>query len=224
MRALVLAAALVSSATWANAEDRTVPAFSSVHISAGMRATVTVGPQKPVHLEASPELLALVETVVEDGALQVRFKPHANWHDHDGPVKLTLQTPALHAVGASGGSVVDAAFTKAERSEVQASGGSEIRVRGVDAATLSAQASGGSVLEIAGSAGAVELQLSGGSQLHGRDLAARDARVQGSGGSQADLKVTGGLRGGLSGGSQVHVTGGASSRVSTSGGSGVFND
>lgn len=223
MRALVMAATLVSSAALANAEDRTVPAFSSVHISAGMHATVTVGPQKPVHLEATAEVLALVETVVEDGALEVRFKRHSDWHG-DHRVNLTIQTPQLHAVGASGGSIVDAAFTKADRSSIQASGGSEIRVRGVDAPQLSAQASGGSVLEIAGSADRLELQLSGGSQLHGRDFSARDAEVQGSGGSQAELKVSGNLKGGLSGGSQLHVTGGASSRVATSGGSGVFND
>ena len=104
-------------------------------------------------------------------------------------------------MGASGGSIVDAAFTKADRSSIQASGGSEIRVRGVDAP-----------------------QLSGGSQLHGRDFSARDAEVQGSGGSQAELKVSGNLKGGLSGGSQLHVAGGASARVATSGGSGVFND
>ena len=200
MRALVMAATLVSSAALANAEDRTVPAFSSVHISAGMHATVTVGPQKPVHLEATAEVLALVETVVEDGALEVRFKRHSDWHG-DHRVNLTIQTPQLHAVGASGGSIVDAALTKADRSSIQASGGSEIRVRGVDAP-----------------------QLSGGSQLHGRDFSARDAEVQGSGGSQAELRVSGNLKGGLSGGSQLHVTGGASARVATSGGSGVFND
>ena len=223
MRAWLIASALVSSAALGNAEDRTVPAFSAVHISSGMRATVTVGPQKPVHLEASAEVLALVETVVEDGVLQVRFKQHSDWHGNHA-VKVTIQTPQLHSLGASGGAVVDAAFTKADHSDIEASGGSELRVRGVDAPRLSVQASGGSVLEIAGSADKLELQLSGGSQLHGRDFSTRDADVQGSGGSQAELKVSGKLKGGLSGGSQLHVTGGASSRVATSGGSGVFSD
>ena len=223
MRAWWMASALVSSAALASAEDRTVPAFSSVQISAGMHATVTIGPQKPVHLEASPEALALLETVVEDGALQVRFKQHRDWHG-DHAVKVALQTPQLHSLGASGGSVVEATFTKADRSAIQSSGGSEIRVRGVEAPQLSVQASGGSVLEIAGSAERLELQLSGGSLLHGHDFSTRDAEVQGSGGSQADLKVSGKLKGGLSGGSQLHITGGASSRVATSGGSFVFTD
>jgi len=223
MRALVIAAALVSSAALAKADDRPVAAFSAVHISSGMRATVTIGPQKPVHIEADEAALALLETVVEDGALQVRFKPHSDWHGGRA-VQLTIQTPQLHAVGASGGSIVDAIFTKAEHSEIQASGGSELRVSGLDAPRLSVQASGGSVLEVAGSAEALELSLSGGSQFHGRDFSARDASVHGSGGSQADFKASGNLRGGLSGGSQLHVTGGARARVATSGGSGVSTD
>ena len=223
MRALVIAAALVSSTALAKSEDRTVAAFSSVHVASGMRATVTIGPQGPVHIEADEAALALLETVVEDGALQIRFKPHSDWHGSQA-VKLTIQTPRLEAVGASGGSIVDAAFTKADRSGVEASGGSEIRVRGLDAQKLSVRASGGSVLEIAGSAFALDLQLSGGSQLHGRDFSAREADVRGSGGSQADLQVSGALRGGLSGGSQLHVKGGASAHLATSGGSGVYTD
>ena len=223
MRALVMAAALVSSAAVARSEDRAVPAFSAVHISAGMHATVTVGPLTPVHIEADDAALAMLETVVEDGALQVRFKRHGDWHGSHS-VKLTIQTPQLHSVGASGGAIVDAAFTRADRSEIQASGGSEIRLRGLDAQRVSVQASGGSVVDVAGSAGALELQLSGGSQLHGREFSARDADVRGSGGSQAELKISGNLRGGLSGGSQLHVTGGASAKVATSGGSAVYND
>lgn len=224
MRTLLLATAvLFSSAALANSEDRTVPQFSAVHISAGMHATVTIGPLKPVHLESDEATLSRIETVVEDGALQVRFKRSSGW-SHSGEVKVTIQTPQLHALGASGGSIVDAAFTKADHGSIQASGGSQVTARGIDAAKLSLQASGGSVLRLAGNAAALSLELSGGSQFHGRDFSTRDADVQGSGGSQAELKASGSLRGALSGGSELHVTGGASTAVATSGGSGVYAD
>jgi hypothetical protein len=221
---LISMAVLVSSAAFGRSEDRTVPAFTAVHISAGMRATVEIGPQRPVHLEADDALLPLIETVVEDGALQVRYKQHTIFHHGERQVRITIQTPELHAVGASGGSIVKAALTRTSKSEIQASGGSEISVRGVDAGRLDVQGSGGSVVEVSGSADALSLQLSGGSQLHGRDFSTRDLDVQGSGGSQAELKATGKIRGGLSGGSQLHASGGASARVSTSGGSQVSTD
>jgi len=219
--ALVLA--LVSTAAVARGEDRDVPAFSAVHISAGMKANIDIGPRRPVHIEADEETLRLIETVVEGDTLEVRFKSHAFWHGEHN-VRLTIQTPELRGVGASGGSIVRAVFSRGQRSEVEASGGSEITARGVDATELDAQASGGSILTIDGSADRVTVQLSGGSQLHGRDFSARDANVHGSGGSQAELKASGKLRGSLSGGSQLHVTGGASTNVATSGGSEVHTD
>jgi hypothetical protein len=226
MRKLALAAVLFSStAALADTEDREVPAFNAVQISSGIRATIEIGRRKPVRLSGDAEVLALVETVVEDGALQVRFKPHA-WSSHHGdrPVKVSIQTPELNSVGASGGSIVRAAFTRSDRSSIEASGGSEISARGVDARRISAHASGGSILEVSGSCDDVNLELSGGSQLHGRDFSARNAEVSGSGGSQAELKASGSIRGSLSGGSQLNITGGASARVATSGGSEVHTD
>jgi hypothetical protein len=207
----------------AQGEDREVPAFTAVHVSAGIRATVEIGRRKAVHIDADDAVLPLIVTEVEDGELKIHYKPNANVRG-EHRVQVSVQTPQLHAVSASGGAIVRASFTRADRSDVEASGGSEVSVRGVDAGKLGLQASGGSILEVSGRADAVHLQLSGGSQLHGRDFSARDADVQGSGGSQAELKATGTIRGGLSGGSQLHVTGGASPRVATSGGSEVSVD
>ena len=222
-KSMVFLAVFVSGAAFGKGEDRTVPAFSAVHVSAGMHATVEIGPLKPVHVEADEGTLPLVETVVEDGTLKVRFKQHNFIHD-TGDVKLTIQTPELREVGASGGSIVRAAFTRGQKSAIEASGGSEVRARGLDAGELEAEASGGSVLTVEGRADAVAVHLSGGSQLHGRDLAAKDADVHGSGGAEVELKASGNIKGSLSGGSQLHVTGGASTRVATSGGSEVSAD
>ena len=224
MRTSILAfVALASGAAFAASEDRTVPAFSAVHVSSGMRATVRIGPLQPVHVEASKDVLPLIETVVEDGALKVRFKEHTSIHDDEG-VRLTIQTPELHAVGASGGSIVDAAFTRGQRAELHASGGSEIHARGVDAGELEAHASGGAALTVAGCAGRLALHLSGGSQFHGRDFSAKDADVHGSGGAEVELNASGNVEGSLSGGSQLHVKGGAATRIATSGGSEVSSD
>src|SRR5260221_5907448 len=215
MRA-ILVSALLSTAALANSEDRSVPAFTGVHIASGMRATIEIGPQK-VHIDADAETLALIESRVEDGVLKIGFKPH-NWYG-DHRVKITIQTPKLESVGASGGSNVRAAFTKASDSSIEASGGSEITATGIDAGKLSAETSGGSILQISGSSDSVELQRSARSQLHGHDFSTRDARVHGSGGAQAELKASGSIKGSLSGGSELHVAGAASTRVSTSGGS-----
>jgi hypothetical protein len=214
---------LASTAALARSEDRDVPEFDAVQVASGIHATVEIGPRRPVRVEADDEILQLVETRVEDGTLHVGFKPQRSWSG-DRRVAVTIQTPRLRAVGASGGAMVRATFTRADQSEIQASGGSEIRVRGVDAGRLSMQGSGGSVLYAQGRADTLDLQMSGGTRLHGQDLSVKDVDVQASGGSEADFRASGNLRGNLSGGSELHVRGGARTRVATSGGSSVEVD
>jgi hypothetical protein len=214
---------LFSAAVLARGEDRDVPAFHSVQIAAGIHGTVEIGPRRPVHVETDEKLLRLVETRVENGVLKVGFLPHSNWQG-DSEVTVAIQTPELRSLGASGGSIIRATFTRAAETDIQASGGSEIRARGVDAQDLSIQGSGGAQLDIQGRADTLELQMSGGTQLHGRDLSVKDVSVQASGGSQGEFRANGRIRGALSGGSELHVSGGAKAKVATSGGSAVAVD
>jgi hypothetical protein len=211
---------LISAAAVARTEDRDVPPFSAVEVEGGIHATVDVGPRRPVRIEADDDVLALLETRVEHGALRIGFKPHSRRRG-DHRVSVTIQTPDLRSVGASGGSVVRASFTRADESGINASGGSELRIRGVDATRLSVDGSGGSVLDIQGRADTLDLQMSGGSHLHGRDLSVKDVDLQASGGSEGELRANGRIRGSLSGGSELHVRGGARAKVATSGGSSV---
>lgn len=219
--ALSLAIGLLSTGAFAASQDRDVPAFEAVSISAGMHATIEIGPARPVHLEADAQVLPLIETVVEGGELRVRFREDNRWSVGSHDVVVTIQTPKLTSVSGSGGSIIRAAFTRAGKSSIKASGGSEIDARGVDAGQLTAQGSGGSILQVAGRADTLELEMSGGTRFKGRDFAVQDLTVHGSGGSEGRLQATGKVSGGLSGGSQLRVRGKATARVSTSGGSQV---
>src|SRR5438874_12822650 len=223
MRTLFAAILLLSAGALARTEDRDVPEFSSVHVCCGITAAIEIGPRKALHIEGADESLAALGTVVTGGDLAIFYRPNTNLRG-ERHLKVSIQTPSLRGVGASGGSIVRASLTRGQSNDIQASGGSEIHLRGVDAARLSAQASGGSILTISGEADSLDLQLSGGSQLHGHDLSVKDLDIQGSGGSQADLRASGSIHGGLSGGSQLHARGAARTRVSTSGGSQVDID
>jgi len=217
-KALLSGIFFAASGALAAAEDRDVPAFDSVHVASGIRATVAIGPRRPVHLEAGEDVLGIVETRVEEGILHVGFEPRARvWNG--GEVTVSIQTPELHAVAASAGAMVRATMTRSEKSAIAGSAGAEVHVRGVDARRLEVQASGGADLDVSGRAELVDLHLSGGSHLDARQFEARDVDVQGSGGSVVELRASGKVRGGLSGGSEMHVRGGAQASVSTSGGS-----
>jgi hypothetical protein len=219
--AIVLAAfSLASTAALARTEDRDVAEFDAVQVAAGIHATVEIGPRRPVRIDADDQVLPLVETRVENGELHIGFKPHTSFHSMQ-PVTVTIQTPQLRGVGASGGSIVRATFTRANEAEIDASGGSEIRARGVDAGRLLVSGSGGSKLNVQGRADTLRLEMSGGTELHGQDLSVKDAQVHASGGSTGEFRANGNLRGNLSGGSELHVRGQPKTKVATSGGSSV---
>src|SRR5438132_3092623 len=90
-------ASLSSAAALARGEDRDVPGFSAVSVAAGIRASVEIGPRRPVHIEADDEVLPLVETRVEGGALHVGCKPDTRLSG-EHRVTVTIQTPQLRTV------------------------------------------------------------------------------------------------------------------------------
>src|SRR5437867_11754337 len=96
--ALALAVvSLSSTAALARAEERNVPEFNAVDVASGIRATVEIGPRRPVRVEAEDEVLDLVETRVEDGALHIGFKPHSR-REGETRVSVTIQTPERRAI------------------------------------------------------------------------------------------------------------------------------
>jgi hypothetical protein len=205
-------------------ETRDVPEFDVVAVGAGMRATITIGPRKPIRITADEDVLPLVETSVHDGVLKIELAPHERISSpHE--VQIAIQTPELHGAQASGGAYVRGQLTRGDAAELDASGGGEVHVRGVDANELRVSGSGGGVVEAEGRADRARIEMSGGTHVVASELSVRDLHVDGSGGSDAEVRVSGKIRGHLSGGSELHVRGNASSRVSTSGGSSVsFED
>jgi hypothetical protein len=220
-------ALLCAAAAHAKTEEREVPPFTAVHIASGLQATIEIGPRKALRLEASEQTLARIETTVEDGQLRVGFK-RGNWGTWtSGDVRITVTTPELREVSASGGSQVHGALAsnpKGDEFVVEVSGGGEAHLTGLDARRLEASASGGATLDLAGRTDELRVELSGGAVLKGKNLVARDLRISGSGGAVATVQATGEARGTLSGCSQLHLKGGAKSRVKTSGGSEVDGD
>jgi hypothetical protein len=203
-------------------ETRVVPPFTGVSVSSGIRAEVQIGPQH-VDVEADDNVLPIIETVVEDGMLVVRFKQHG-WLRTESAIVVHVSAPSITALEASGGSGIRADVASAEDLSIESSGGGEVQVHHVAVKTLRAQVSGGGGLQLDGRADEVKLQLSGGARCKGQELQARDLRIRASGGSTARLAVSDSIHGHASGGSVIRVRGNPEVRVSSSGGSYVETD
>jgi hypothetical protein len=230
-RALFATAALLSCASFADPvrgsgnlvrETRVVSAFDGVAVGGGIRGEVQIGRQQ-VEVSADDNVLPLVETVVEDGVLLVRFKPHL-WLNTRNPVVVRVSAPSISSLESSGGSRLTASLNPIDDLSIESSGGGDVEARHVSVKELRADVSGGGALILEGSADKVKLALSGGSRCKAQELRARAARIEASGGSVARLAVSETVRGVASGGSVVHVSGNPEMRVASSGGSVIDSD
>jgi hypothetical protein len=202
-------------------EARAVRSFSGVEISHGMVAEVTVGPETSVKIKGDANLLPHIETRVEDGHLVVGVKDEHNLRPSE-PIRLTVVTPTLLAVEASGGSEVRAQATAGREFSISASGGSEIEITGIQSDAVTVEASGGSEISLSGGGRELTADLSGGSILKSEEIPFAEAEVDGSGGSEFHLQVLQAITGDLSGGSELFLKGHPPDRdLSLSGGSEV---
>lgn len=200
-------------------EARQVGDFQRVHVGSGLKATVTPGPTS-VKVSGDEDLLALVETRVEDGELEVGLK-RGTWNFR-GDVHITISSPKVVAVEASGGGSVDAQATAQSRFQAEASGGGTVKVRGVDSGKVEAEASGGGTVTLRGHADVLKAEASGGGEVHADELEVATLEVEASGGGTVEAGPTKRVSGELSGGSVVHLSRAPAERdVETSGGAEV---
>ena len=179
-------------------ETRSVPDFTSVTVSDGIRLHVTIGTPLSVAVEAPDAILPNIETAVEGATLQVRaLEPFQT----SETVQVSVVAPQLVAIALSGGSPGE--------------------VTGLDQPMLSAQLSGGARLIAVGTVEDLQAQLSGDAPGLLAELATSRATISASGGSRIDLQTREQVMGSASGGSMLNVAGGADLQVVTSGASQV---
>jgi hypothetical protein len=187
-------------------ESREVPDFTSVEVGSAISATVRVGPKAPIVLEGDDNLLPLITTEVRDGRLVVAVQSGENLRP-SRPIAVTITTPELSGVAASGAAKLDAVAAPAKRFAIDASGAANVTVREVDAETITIDLSGATRVTLAGKAKSATLGVSGASNLKAAGLTAGSVEVDVSGASDVEVGATAAVKGELSGASNLRVVG-----------------
>ncbi len=92
--AFLLGISLLSVPALARTQEEKTGDFSAVHIAAGIHATVEVGHDTSVRIDADDEIMPFVDVHVEGNELYVGFKRHTSFRG-EHTVKATIQTPHL---------------------------------------------------------------------------------------------------------------------------------
>jgi len=179
-------------------ESRPIGPVTRIEASAGVQVKVTIAAAGPIVVHAQANIQDKLATDVRNGILRIEATEDFVVSD---PVVVDVPVPSLDGVSLSGGASIEIHDLTADTLDVELSGGARATITG-SVSTLTLSATGGAVASLAG-------------------LSVEAVSVELNGGATADLLATGSVNGSATGGSQLHVSGGAAIDVATSGGAGV---
>ncbi len=176
-------------------ETRTVDAFDAIELSGSVDVDAKIGPDVSVEVEASPEIIGDIETVVEGGTLQVRLK--RGLRVNTGRMIVRITAPSLEGITVLGSG--------------------DAQIEGLDEETFSISVSGSGDVEAAGKAESVALSISGSGDIGARALASEVATVKLRGSGDISLTATDSATGSIAGSGDISVHGGATCTIAVSG-------
>jgi hypothetical protein len=217
-------------------EQRKSGDFHAIEIGSAIEAEIHLGPAS-VKVDAPESVLSQVVTEIEDGTLKVEIRDSVTLGQ---PVRVTISTPLVDSVEASGASTVSFQDIKADTFhcgasgasklvlkgsvssiDLQISGASQVDLSGFDAKSVTAQCDGASHVTLGGQTNEASLSGSGASGIEASGLKTRSCKVEASGASNIEVDVSDKLDVQASGGSTVNYSGSPEVTQDASGGSTV---
>ena len=177
-------AALLATATLAadRRESRPVPAFDSVGLAAPIRVDVVQGGTDSVALEGDAEALADLETVVEQGTLQIRVRRGADGSRHRFKARAYVSARRVEGLAVSGSGDIRSGPLDGKALRVSVSGSGDVRIEGGRVEELTARIAGSGDVEAARlQAGRVAVSVAGSGDATVWARESLDVRVAGSG-------------------------------------------
>lgn len=163
-------------------ESRNVSGFTGVALSVPAKVEVVQGASEGISLEGDDNILPLIETVVENGALKIRFT-EKNMSVNSKALKATVNVKSLDGLSVAGSGDIHAANVKTSNLKSSIAGSGDIHVANLDADTLKISISGSGNFSAAGKAKSVETNVAGSGdvKLGKLETASARASIQGSG-------------------------------------------
>ncbi|HWZ02636.1 MAG TPA: head GIN domain-containing protein [Mucilaginibacter sp.] len=175
---LVIAASFKASAQ--SEESRQVSGFHSIASGGPFNVHVNINGTESLKISASPDIIKLIETVVEDGTLKIKFRDHlkSGEGNSDGPIDIYITAKSLSALVHSGsGSIkVEGAAVSGEDVNVVLSGSGNIE-SAVKSDNLQVTISGSGTVHLNGSADNTKVVISGSGDMKGKELKTNSASV-----------------------------------------------
>lgn len=163
-------------------ETRQVGRFHGVELALAGNVEVRTGSDGPVSIEVDDNVLPLVETVVENGVLQIRATKKKLQLD-TRRLKVVVPAREIDSLGVAGSGSMSADKLHGQKLKLELAGSGTLDATGIEAREVTIEVAGSGKLQAAGNAEKLEASVAGSGNADAARLTARqvEADVAGSG-------------------------------------------
>lgn len=220
--ALLLIAGVTGRTLAQSEETRSVSNYHGVNTGGSFNVHVKIDGTESLRMKGDADDLRKIETVVEDGILQIRFPKDWERHHHEniGRVDVYVTAKSLSSVGLGGSGSIDVDGTlKGENVKVSV-GGSGTVTTAVESNDLTASIAGSGNIDMKGKANDSHISIAGSGNLKAADLKVNAAEISIAGSGDVRMAIEKTLSARIAGSGNVTYTGNASASNISSAGSG----
>ena len=203
-----------------SSQTRPVSGFNSIANAGSFSVHVKITGAESLKITADASIIDEIETVVNGGNLEVRFKHPHEQHHYPGRVDVYITAKSLNALVCSGSGSIDLdGELKGSQADVTLSGSGSISAT-VASGRLEATISGSGKINLSGSTGKTTVTISGSGDLKAQDLKTDVAEVSTTGSGDVRLNVSKSISAQIVGSGNVYYMGTATIAKSETIGSG----
>ena len=225
--AVILMAAATLTATAQSEETRSVSGFTSIGSGGPFDVHIKIDGTESLKIVASTDIADKIETTVENGTLNIKWKDRFARHNNDGNGKIDIYVTAKSlssvANAGSGNMTVDGVVSGGEVN-VALSGSGSLSAS-VKADNLHASLNGSGSISLGGHVDDAQISVSGSGSFNSKELKTGSANVNIAGSGSVYLAADKSISGHIAGSGNIVYSGDASIEdIRTAGSGGIHKD
>jgi carbon monoxide dehydrogenase subunit G len=172
-------------------EARAVSGFNGISLSIPANAEIVQGASEGVSIETDDNILPLIETVIEEGKLKIRFKDR-NMSVSTKTLRMTINVKSIESLAVGGSGDLQAAKLQVPTLKASIAGSGDVRITNLDADTLIVSIAGSGNFSAGGKSNTLEGKIAGSGDMKTEKLAANNVKlsIAGSGDAKVWAKET----------------------------------
>lgn len=200
-------------------QTRQLAPFTGVSLSMPAQVELRIGNAESATVETDANLLALVETVVEKGNLEIRPKKGFNLEAR--AIKVVVQARQIDRLALGGSGSIQADALRSPKLRLDVGGSGSINVKSVESESIATALGGSGQVKIGGTARKLSVSIGGSGDVQAGQLKAEEVEVNIGGSGDATVWASSALKVAVAGSGDINYYGDPKVQSSVAGSGGA---